>query len=297
MRHNSRTPDHAEPIPRPRRRSTRFALLPALAALALCTAAPAQDSLKPRDAVIDASTALDSITLIIHDFIEALMQLQTIESRAEEIEFDEAEIFFEENATDGDLGIQFFLDGDEWDHVVIVDPGGHRMVDVKVRGNTRVIGLTEIFSESAEPDFDEMPRDEFLALFDEGVYMFFGRTLDGDVLVGSATLTKTMPDQPEITLPEEDDEVDANAPLVIEWNTVPDPDAPDSVIVAYQIVVEKDEDDERLRVYSVDMLPTDTSVTVAPGFLEPGKDYKVELIVVETSGNKTITEVPFTTAK
>ena len=43
------------------------------------------------------------------------------------------------------------------------------------------------------------------------------------------------------------------------------------------------------------MTPDDTTLTVAPGFLEPGKAYKVEIIVVETSNNKSITEVEFET--
>ena len=82
---------------------------------------------------------------------------------------------------------------------------------------------------------------------------------------------------------------------MIEWETVADPDAPDSVVVAYQVIVEKDEDEERLRVWTVDMRPEDTSVTVPPGFLEPGKAYKFEILVEETSGNKVITEVEFET--
>ena len=39
----------------------------------------------------------------------------------------------------------------------------------------------------------------------------------------------------------------------------------------------------------------DTSITVPAEFFEASKDYKVEIIVMETSGNKTITEVGFET--
>lgn len=217
-------------------------------------------------------------------------------------ELSEAEIFFEENTTDGDLGIQFFLDGDAWDRVSIFTPNLRRMVDVKVKGKIGDIGLTEVFSESAEPSFDELPRDEFLAMFDEGDYLMLARSNEGGFLIGTAELTKNMPDPVEITSPAPDEggdepeiEVDADEPLVIEWTSSPDPDAPDSVIEAYQVVVEKDKDDERLRVYSIDMGPDDTTVTLAPGFLEPGKDYKVEIIVIESSNNKSITELEFET--
>lgn len=219
-----------------------------------------------------------------------------VRAAKEQIPFDEAEIYLELNATDGDLGVQFFFDGDAWDKVTITSPNGKKMVDIKVKGSAGVIGLTEIFSESDEPSFDEISMEEFLALFPEGEYRFTGTTVEGETLTGVATLTHDLPDQPVIVSPEEDEEVDPNDPLVVEWNTVPDPNAPDSVIVAYQVVVEKDEEEERLRVFSVDMLSTDTSVTVPAEFFEPGKNYKVELIAIESGENKTIAEVPFTTA-
>ncbi len=132
-------------------------------------------------------------------------------------------------------------------------------------------------------------------MFPPGDYRMFGKTVEGKWLVSIATLTHDLPDGPEILSPEEDAEVDPEEPFVIEWESVADPDAPDSVIEAYQVIVEKDVDDERLRVLSVHMLATDTSFTVAPGFLEPGKEYKVEVLAIETSGNQTISEVPFET--
>ena len=68
-----------------------------------------------------------------------------------------------------------------------------------------------------------------------------------------------------------------------------------SAIEFYEVVAEKDEDEERLRVYSVHMEPGDTSVRVPAEFLEAGKDYKVEIIAQESSGNRTAIEVPFAT--
>ena len=98
-----------------------------------------------------------------------------------------------------------------------------------------------------------------------------------------------------IDLPEEEEEVDPEEDLTIEWEPAEDPDPPESRIEFYEVVVEKDEDDERLRVFSVHMLPTDTRVRVPHEFLEAGKDYKVEIIAQETSGNRTAIEVPFET--
>ena len=60
--------------------------------------------------------------------------------------------------------------------------------------------------------------------------------------------------------------------------------------------MEKDEEEELLRVFSMIMLPGQTPVSVPFEFLEAGKDYKVEIIAEETSGNRTAIEVPFSTA-
>jgi hypothetical protein len=211
--------------------------------------------------------------------------------------FDDAELFFEENATDGDLGIQVFLDGPPWERIAVFTPYWTRLVDVKVKGNAKVIGLTEIFSESAEPSYDELPREEFLALFPEGDYLMLGKTVEGDWLISEATLTHDLPTQPEIVSPQEDEEVDPCQPFTIEWILVADPDPPCSVIEAYEVILSKEHPGEPVRTLSIDMLSTDTSITISQGFLEPGKEYKVEILALESSGNKVITEVPFVTAE
>jgi len=45
-------------------------------------------------------------------------------SREAGIDLDAAKIFFEINATDGDSGIQMFLDGEGWDKMKVWDPDG-----------------------------------------------------------------------------------------------------------------------------------------------------------------------------
>ena len=71
----------------------------------------------------------------------------------DEIPFDEAELFFELNNTDGDLGIHALIDGEAWKKLEIEDPREREILDVSVRGRLRRQGLTEIFFESAEPVF------------------------------------------------------------------------------------------------------------------------------------------------
>ena len=83
----------------------------------------------------------------------------------EEIPFDEAHVFFELNDTDGDLGIHAKIDGDEWKYLAIEDPRERRMLRIAVNGRLRRQGLTEIFFESAEPTFDELPPNVFFNRF------------------------------------------------------------------------------------------------------------------------------------
>ncbi|GAG89896.1 unnamed protein product, partial [marine sediment metagenome] len=83
----------------------------------------------------------------------------------DEIAFSEAEIFFELNNTDGDLGVHALIDGDPWDHMEIEDPKERRMLNVRVSGRLRRQGLTEIFFESAEPTFDELTPKRFFRRF------------------------------------------------------------------------------------------------------------------------------------
>ena len=74
-------------------------------------------------------------------------------TRSNKIEFDDAEIFVEINDTDGDSGLQIFLDGEGWKYVNVYDPKGRKILKVKGSKGVAQTGLTEMFFESAEPGF------------------------------------------------------------------------------------------------------------------------------------------------
>ena len=200
-------------------------------------------------------------------------------------------IFIEINATDGDAGIQVFLDGEDWDRMNVFDPNGRRILDFRGRRSVGLQGVTELFLESAEPSFDDQPLEEFLALFPAGVYRFSGRATDGAELRGRGRLTHALPDAPSLVLPAEDDDSVDPDDTVIEWLPVADPAG--SRIVAYQVIVVREE--PSLRVFSVDVDPGTSSVTVPPEFMEPGTAYKYEVLAIETSGNRTLSEREFET--
>ncbi len=204
------------------------------------------------------------------------------------VRLDDAAIFIEINDTDGDAGIQIFLDGEGWDTMQVIGPNGQVVMGIAADGNVGTQGVTELFMESAEPSFDEQPLDEFLALFPPGVYRFIGRTTEGDRLAGGARLTHKIPAAPEILSPEEEGTLDIDD-AVIEWTRVPNPGG--NPIRAYEVIVETEE--PQLRVFKADMGNRQTSLRIPPEFLRRGRTFKVEVIAIEKSGNRTITEVEF----
>jgi Fibronectin type III domain len=205
------------------------------------------------------------------------------------IALEEAKIIVELNATARDVGVQVFLDGEAWRSMKIFDPKGRKLVDVSNMGSVGVLGMTELFFESEEPSLDELPLDEFLALFPAGQYIFVGETVDGEKISGRARFTHAIPDGPVIIAPAEGSVVDPSN-TVIQWQAVADP--PGSEIVGYEVIVERE---NPLRTFDVKVPAAATSVTVPPQFLEPGTDYKLEVLAIEAGGNQTISEGSFST--
>jgi hypothetical protein len=199
----------------------------------------------------------------------------------------DASMIVEVNATDGDAGLQVFLDGEPWRSMTVSYPNGRKIVDIEATGRLSRYGLTELFSESSEPSFDEFPLRKFKRLFPEGRYTFRGRSIDGRRMVGRARLSHDIPDGPEITSPTEGDTLPGSH-VVAAWNSVPEPN--DINIVGYRAIVERE---DPLRVFSVDLPASVTSVTIPSEFLESGVDYKLEVQAIEASGNQTLTEIEF----
>ena len=213
-----------------------------------------------------------------------------------EIELDEAEVFIEFNSTDEDFGIQFFWDGEAWKNMKIEGPDGRTVLKINVRGNVRAQGLTEGFFESAEPSVDELSMEEFLDRFPEGEYEFEGDALEGGELVGETEFTHILPAPAENLSPPDGAFVDSLSPVVASFDAVTeDLDGNALVPELYEVVVETD--NHILRVFSI-ILEGDVanpSVTIPPEHLDPGTEYKLEVVVQEESGNRTISEVVFFT--
>jgi hypothetical protein len=199
------------------------------------------------------------------------------------IPFDDARLEIEFNATNGDAGFQVFADAEEWKEFEIFRPDGRRIVDFEVKGNLRDFGLTELFSESSEPPFTELPFEEFKELFPEGDYRFEGETIDGLRMASDVPFSHTVLDPPQFVQPQDGGTLPADA-AVIQW-------APVAGAASYEVIVTRE---DPLRVMDIRLAPEDTSLTVPPEFLDPGVEYKIEVHAADVSGNRTFTEVGFT---
>ncbi len=243
------------------------------------------------------------------------------DDEVDEIPYDEAEIFFELNNTDGDLGIHALIDGDAWKSMTIEDPSERRLLSVRAQSKLRQQGMTEIFFESAEPTFDELTPEEFFDRFEPGTYEIEGKTLEGDELESETELTHLMPAPPRPTVngvpmavqcDEEEPGYDApevTAPITIAWPAVttshPDLGSPQGsreiVIHNYQLVVETEIETaagEELEVLISLILPPEvTSVEIPEGFIALSDGFKYEVLVREESFNQTATESCFLLAE
>ena len=213
--------------------------------------------------------------------------------------FSETKIIIEVNATGEDAGIQISVDAEGWNRLEVFDPKGQKIVDVTGSNSVGKQGITELFFESAEPSFEEQSLEELFALFPEGNYDFRGTTVDGQPLNGKAQLSHAIPAGPQIVSPAEDTALAPNSPVVIDWNavTTPFPGTTAPVkIVGYQVIVEQVKP-EPLRIFSVNVPATVTSVTVSPEFIQANAEYAFEVLAIEASGNQTISEGSFTTGQ
>lgn len=231
----------------------------------------------------------------------------------DEIPFDEAFIFFELNYTDKDLGIHAKIDGEAWKRLRIErDDNDHKLLDIRVRRKLRRQGLTELFFESAEPEFEDLDPAVFFRRFPEGEYDVEGRTVEGEELESEMMITHKVPAPPVtkvngIAAAEDCDAeplpVFAQGDTVeITWDEVTesiDPadegfeGFPASVpikVVNYEVVAEIDESPFKVSA----ILPADARSFVIPAeIIALGDEIKFEVLVREESYNQTAVESCF----
>jgi hypothetical protein len=208
-------------------------------------------------------------------------------------------MIIEYNSSAEDIGIQFFLDSNGWRTVEIFDPRGVEIFSADTEGSlTQQGGGTELFLESVEPALEDLPLEVFFGQFPEGRYQFRARGSDGNLQTGSAHFTHNVPAGPVLVVPEPRPNAacakDVALPVVIAWNPVVTSISGEPLaIVRYEVIVENADLNFDVKLPAA----TGTQLTISPELLQPGTDYIFEVLAVEASGNQTITEGCFTTAR
>lgn len=123
-------------------------------------------------------------------------------------DFGECKALIEINASDGDIGFHFLMDGDDLNSARIFDPNGKKVFEDQAKGPLKEQKLTETFAESAEPlcwaDPEADPEDledivtleEFLERWEAGTYTFTGMSDGGEKSAGETELSYELPAAP-----------------------------------------------------------------------------------------------------
>ena len=231
--------------------------------------------------------------------------------------FGECKVLIEINATDGDIGFHFLMDGHDLIRAAIYAPNHRKIFYDAARGPLREQFLTETFAESAEPlcwepeeedeEFGEdvVTLEEFLDRWQEGTYTFIGIGDGWEFSWGQTTLTFDLPAAPNIAF-------DVNT-SVISWSPGDDlgecsdgldeliadgqlPNPESVAVAAWEVVFEPDVDDgdpTGALKFSV-RVPADTyAVTVPQDYLDSlpaDTPAKIEVGAIGLGDNATFTE-------
>jgi len=217
------------------------------------------------------------------------------------LRFSEAEIFFELNDTDGDLGIHGSIDGEPWLDLEVEGPGDRTLLNISSASRLRTQGMTQLSFESAEPSFDELEPADFFRRFPEGRYEIEGRAQEGGTIQGTSVLSHVMANRPEGVLVNgvpaaescDDPPPVVLAPVAIRWDPVtqshPEIGKKGPVKISrYQFFVER----EGVKL-SLDLPPTVTEFEIPRSITDLGRDFKFEIIARTSTGNNTAIESCF----
>lgn len=215
------------------------------------------------------------------------------------IEFEDARLIIEYNATDGDIGVHGEFDSDSWSELCLYSPTGILILHVLPEGQLGKLALAQMFFESREPTVADWDYDDLKRAFPEGEYQASGRTFDGLGVAKSARFTTVVPAMPEIVAPaivenaNEEVPVISVADLTVAWKPISTSiDGRAVKIVSYQLIVTDDEfvagDAFARPVFSVHLAPDVTRFVVPAAFFAPNTLYEIEVLAIEESGNQTI---------
>jgi hypothetical protein len=195
------------------------------------------------------------------------------------IPFDAVSVTIEVNATEADAGVILFNDTEErLHHLTILDPSGNVIYEM-TSSDAQGLGLTEMSSETAEPDI----TTAFLA-YPEGDYTFTGEAFDGTIITSVAHLSHSVPGAPDVTAPEDGDLIGIKH-VNIEWEL-------DESVDHYWIEIEQEEPPAN---FTIQLQPGVHEFKIPSELLRKASSYQVGVGAVGTNGNVTVSQVSFDT--
>lgn len=234
--------------------------------------------------------------------------------------FGECKVLVEINASDGDIGFHFLMDGDDLRRAALFNPDRQKIFSYRTRRELKDQYLTETFAESAEPlcfdpltdedtendDEDFVTLEDFIERWKEGYYYFVGVSDGWELSFGKTMLTFDLPAAPN--LDEDDGFGFDDEDGVISWEAGDDlgecsagmellATHPEDVPVAsWEVVLEPDVEDDDARKslkYTVRVPPGQNEVTVPEDYLDslgPDTPVKIEVGAIGFDDNATFTE-------
>ncbi len=196
--------------------------------------------------------------------------------------FEEATMFVEQNATDGDTEV--VISGTAGDDglqlLTIRSPDGRTMARLRAPDLT-TLGMREFHFESPEP-----PGEAVLAAYPEGEYALRGVSTAGEVFRTVLTLSHQLPAAATILHPAADAELPARQALTIQWSSVQG--------AGYVLEFENESADPE-QTFTINLPPHVTSWRIPATLMVRGGEFQIGIHTIAENGNIVVVEQTFTT--
>ena len=216
--------------------------------------------------------------------VAAVAAAAEAEQAAPPTEFEEAVMYVEQNATDGDTEVVIAgTAGDDGLRLLQIKWPDRELTTTLV-AERPTLGMREFHFESPEP-----PGEAVLAAYPEGRYVLAGVATTGERFRSVLTLSHQLPPAATILWPAEDAEVPAGVPLTIQWSQVPGIE---------RLVLEfENESADPERALTIDLPPEATSYRIPARLLPRGAEFQIGIHTVAENGNIVAVESAFTTSE
>jgi hypothetical protein len=194
------------------------------------------------------------------------------------LQFKEERMFVEYSPSAGIATVIVEAESEEAvSNVEVCQPGGAS--SFRMRAENGRFALSGFVLESQEADlatiFDSYPA---------GTYVVRGRTVSGQSVTGSAEVAHELVAAPELVYPRDGARGVPSSDLTVTWNA-------DGGAAAYRIVLEQDENDG----LTIQLPPGSDSLRIPDEMLAPRSEYHLEIAAIAPNGNRTVSEIHFTT--